>query len=152
MKKVLVALAGAVALLAVALPVHADGNGATTYTQTMKDQVTAFPVSGCGPAGMITQTSNSVFHFTINAAGDVWGTSTTEGSFTLAPFDPSLPVYSGHIAIWFGFSFNNQNQVTHSTFNAVAHAPDGSTIDMHEDFHLSVSAGGVVLSFDNASC
>jgi len=146
-------LVAIVTLATTAAPTHADGNGAVSYTQTFKDQTTSFPVGPpCVPDGMLYETYNMVFHVTINNAGDVWATGTMEGSFTFVPSDKTLPTYTGHATDWFGESDNRQNAVMHSTFNAQAHAPDGSHLDMHETFHYSVSATGVTVAFDNVSC
>jgi len=85
-------------------------------------------------------------------ASRVFPTPPGPGSFTFAPSDTTLPTYTGHATDWFGESDNRQNTVMHSTFNAQAHAPDGSHLDMHETFHYSVSATGVTVAFDNVSC
>jgi len=135
----------------------ANGNGSQTCTVHFKDAVQTFhigPPPSCLIAGTVTQTFNGVFHITINKAGDSWDTSTMTGPFVLVPDDPSIPTYTGHATMWFGDSFNNQNQVMHFIINAHATAPNAPAFDFHETFHFSTSASGTnpPLFFDKATC
>lgn len=142
MRKSLALVAAVAATVVLALPASADG--AFTSTQTMKDAPFAFPVGPtCGsPAGSISGTANSVFHITVNAANDVWITTTTEGDFVLVPSDTTMPNFAGHFAVWFGVSANMNNFVVHDITNVRGVATDGSgaVITFHLLDHLSVSA------------
>lgn len=142
-------------LLASAQVAVAGGNGATSSTQITHNVTQTFPVGPiCGsPGGLLTLTSNSVFHITVNKAGDFWVTGTTEGWFTIVPSDPTLPNFAGHIATWFGESSNARNDVQHDITNIRAIATDGSgtTITIHAVDHLSTSASGQVNAFFSCS-
>jgi hypothetical protein len=74
------------------------------------------------------------------------------GEATLVPADPTQPTYTGHAVSWFGDSLNNQNSVSTFTINAHLTAPNGASLDWHENGHVSVSATGVTVSFDKAVC
>ena len=144
---------GVAGLLAIsASTALAGGNGAVTSTQTTHGAF-SFPASPlCGsPAGILTGTGNSVFHTTVNKAGDFWLTSTQEAWFTVVPTDPTLPNFAGHFAVWFGISLNKNNSVTHDIFNIKATATDGSglTIAVHLVDHMSVSATGQINIFSS---
>jgi hypothetical protein len=145
---------GVAGLLAVsASTALAGGNGATTFTQTMHGVTQSFPVGPlCGsPSGTLTETSNSVFHTTVNTAGDFWLTNTQEAWFTIVPDDPTLPNFAGHYDVWFGVSLNANNAVVHDIFNIRATATDGSgtTITVHLVDHMSISASGQVNIFSS---
>jgi len=117
----------------------------------------AFPVGPPNPpcippdaAGVVSNV-NAVFHVTINGAGDAWFTGTVEGSVTLTV--PSTgTTYTGHFTEWFGNEFNKNNTVTNGTFNAQLTAPDGSTLDAHASFGVSVSASGQPIMHMNMVC
>ena len=144
-----------IALLVVAaVPALADGQGATTFTQTFHNATDSFatPNPCTGVPGTVTITYNGVLHFTVNKAGDFWATGTQTGSFVLVPDDPTQPTYTGHFTAWFGGSDNQQNEVEHSTFTIHGTGSDGSTLQFHDTMHLSLSANGAVVSFDKPSC
>lgn len=132
----------------------ADGNGATTFTQTFHNAVQTMPSNNpcTGASGNVTLVYNGVFHYTINKAGDFWDTSNQTGTFTFVPDDTSQPSYTGTFHMWFGDSFNNHNQVNHFTFQVHGIGSDGSTLDFHETAHFSVSASGMVQTFDKPVC
>lgn len=130
-----------------AIPASADA--ATSVTQNFHGTfkpMTVGPLCGA-PGGVLTGTGNAVMHMTVNAAGDAWGTATQEESFTLTPTDKSLPIFTGHFAIWFGFSSNLNNVVSHDIFNVIATGSDGSSIALHLVDHFSISASLNVNSF-----
>jgi hypothetical protein len=105
------------------------------------------PLCGGGaPGGTLSSTGNSVFHITINAAGDEWVTTTQEAWFTLVPATGTV-TYSGHFATWFGASLNRSNAVFHDIFNIQATGSDGSTLSLNIVDHLSMSADGQVNLF-----
>jgi hypothetical protein len=94
---------------------------------------------------------NSVFHITVNRAGDSWVTGTLEGDVTLTV--PSTGViYTGHVASWFGTEVNNRNGVSNTTFNAHLTGSDGSTLDAHASLGFGVSASGQPIMHMNIVC
>lgn len=155
--------------LFVAAPGLAGGNSSTpcavvpqattcTYTQNVHGAVQSFPsnVPCVDPpnsvTGILTFTFNAVSHVTVNTAGDAWFTSTQEGDFSFVPFNPAGLSYTGHAAIWFGGSFNQNNTVLHDTFNIRGTASDGSSLTAHMIDHMSISASGISLVFDKVVC
>jgi hypothetical protein len=109
--------------------------------------------SSAGNAISLVGTGNGVLHFTQNNAGDFWVTGTFEGNGTVTTgispdgrkFTPTGPVYSGHMQEWFGHEDNNQNAVTHATFNFTgADVATGAPIGIHAAFQITINANGVV--------
>lgn len=167
----LLALVGVVAgLFAVSTPVYAGGNSSTpcslgpqpvtcTYTannhdltQTLQSNVPCVDPSNGPPTGILTLTYGEVFHETVNQAGDGWLTSTVTGDLSFIPSDSARPSYAGHFENWFGASFNLNNSVFHDTSNTTATGSDGSHLSFHMIDHMSISASGITLQFDKASC
>lgn len=136
----------------------ANGAGAVSFTQNFHNVTeSSTNVNPCTQVpGTVTLTYNGVFHVTTltsgQGAGTSWATGTLAGDFTFAPFDASQPTYTGHFATWFGDNNNLNNGTETSTFNLHGTGSDGSTIQFHDVAHLSVSATGVTVSFDKASC
>jgi hypothetical protein len=131
----------------------AGGQGTVTMTQHRHDVVLfSAPATTCtGAPGTITATAaNEVFHITFFTVSDeFWVTGTDEGMFTFTPDTPGGVTGSGHFAAWFGESFNNKNDVQHSTNSFNLTASDGSHFVAHETSHLSTNASGqVIVNFD----
>jgi hypothetical protein len=145
-RRLLVLFAVLAATAAFATPASADG--AFTETQNFHGTFPPFQVGPlCGaPGGTVFATGNAVFHITVNGAGDTWITTTQEATFTLIPTTGTV-TYSGHVAVWFGVSINNQNIVTDHVINVQATGSDGSTLTVNFVDHLSVSASGQVNMF-----
>jgi hypothetical protein len=156
MRKLLALLAAVAMSAALAIPASADR--ATTFTFhpppmtfTMTVPPTTCPDGSVIPGGVVTvNVDNSVFHLTINGAGDAWATGTSQGTFVFAT--TTGVTYTGPFATWFGDESNSQNFVLHSTFNAVGVGSDGSHISIHFEMHASISASGVVLVLDKVHC
>lgn len=167
----LVALLGVLAgLFAVSTPVYAGMNSSApcslgpqpttcTYTANVHDLTQTSPSNvPCvdpptgPPTGMLTLTYGEVFHETVNQAGDGWFTSTVTGGLSFIPFDSTRPSYAGHFESWFGAGFNLNNAVFHDTNNTTATGSDGSRLSFHMIDHMSISASGITLQFDKASC
>jgi len=169
----LFAVASTVAMLAIfALPVNAGPAPcgpppppgtipAQTYTCTM--HLTDFtpppmPVTPIAcpdgsqvPGGLLTTTvQNGVFHLTVNTLGDAWDTATFEGPFTFAGSDGTI--VTGHYTEWFGDSFNNRNSVSHATLNFVGTTAAGARLNLHLEFHMSISASGNPTFFAKTHC
>ncbi len=139
--------------------------------------------SGC-PASVLSDyvwidaTGNGVFHQTVNAAGDFWGTSTFTGQATLTMYPasslagigtdaqgnttatvvgPSDGVVTGHFTEWFGISDNKQNAVTHGTIHFQGTDASGSPVSVNAVFHAAWLPGADVngppsFYFDRATC
>jgi hypothetical protein len=171
MKKLLVAALFTLGWgLVAAAPAAAGGNSSTpcapvpqastcTYTQNLHGVTQSFPsnVPCVDPpnsvTGIVTITYNAVNHVTVNTAGDAWFTSTQAGTFSFTPFDPNGLSYSGHFAIWFGASFNQNNGVLHDIFNLHGTASDGTKLSFHMIDHANLSSTGVVTSsFSKVVC
>lgn len=138
--------------------VSAAGAGAVTYTQTFKDVTQMLPSANpcTGVPGMATITFNGVMHVTFltsgKGAGTFWATDTETGTATLVPLDPTLPSYSGHFTIWDGDNHNLHNGAETAILEFHATGSDGSTLDVHMVQHFSISATGVITSFDQLIC
>jgi hypothetical protein len=153
-------LAAVVALLSAGAAVaDAGGQGTVTITQHAHDVLLfSMPITTCtGESGTLTAiAANEVFHVTFFTTGpEFWVTGTDEGTATFTPTDPNGVSASGHFVSWFGESFNNKNDVQHSTNTFNLTASDGSHVVVHETFHVSTNAAGVVtVGFDklNVSC
>jgi len=147
-KRLLVLMAALVATAAFATPVSAAA--ATSSTQNFHGAFPAMHVDplcgGTAPGGMLFATGNAVIHTTTNAAGDFWFTQTQEAWFTLIP-DTGTVTYTGHFAIWFGASINQNNAVQHDIFNIQATGSDGSTVTINAVDHFSISASGQITEF-----
>lgn len=151
-----VTLAAMLALLTTgAAFADAGGQGTVTVTQQYRDlPLFSQPVPNpCnGASGTIAATANTAFeHETYFTTGpEFWFTSTAEGTATFTPDDSTGVSASGHFAEWFGESFNNKNDVQHNTSTFNLKGSDGSHIVVHETFHFSTNANGVVTAvFDN---
>ncbi len=160
----LASLVAVVALLSAgAALADAGGQGTVTITQhannvlLFTDPTATNPCTGA-PGTVTATAANEVFHITFFTVSDeFWVTGTDEGTVTFTPNDPKGVSASGHFAAWFGESFNNKNDVQHSTNTFNLRGTDGSHIVIHETFHLSTNAAGVVtVNFDkntfSASC
>ncbi|HEX6394021.1 MAG TPA: hypothetical protein VFZ97_11300 [Acidimicrobiales bacterium] len=96
---------------------------------------------------LVTVTINddhSVFHITVNGAGDVWITGTDGGTVTVS----GPPDGSGTWITWFGSSLNNKSAVFHSTFNQHIRLSDGTSADFHDTAHTTFTPNGPGVSFD----
>jgi hypothetical protein len=102
-----------------------------------------------GDTGTVNFTdTHSVFHINVNGAGDAWFTGTDGGPASFVPDSSSALTGSGTWTSWFGSSLNNKSAVFHSTFNLTVHFPNGTTVSMHDTMHETITANGVVFSFD----
>jgi hypothetical protein len=159
MPRRIVVLAGILAALALASATgalaDAGGQGTVSVTQHAHNvTLFSFPTANpCDPTdtGTLTAVSaNEVFHVTFFSTGpEFWVTGTDEGAVTFTPDNPSGVSASGHFSAWFGESLNNFNDVQTGTDTFVLTTSDGSHILMHETFHVSTNALGIVtVAFD----
>jgi hypothetical protein len=145
-RRLLVVLAVLGSTVLLASPASADG--ATSQTQEFHG---AFPPMTVGvlcgaPSGTLFATGNAIFHITVDAAGDIWVTTTQEADFTVVP-DTGTVTFTGHIAVWFGVSLNLQNAESTTVVNVQATGSDGSTLSFSALAHVTISATGQVNMF-----
>jgi hypothetical protein len=116
--------------------------------QTMPVSPNVCPDGSVVPGGSLTiSVATEVFHFTVNGAGDVWDTGTSQGTFSFTAF-PDGTVYTGHFAMWFGDAINNQNSVSNGTVNFVGTSATGAHLSLHVELHFRISVDGqVTMSF-----
>jgi hypothetical protein len=108
-----------------------------------------------GAPGTLTIVFSGVIHTTELEDGTFHVTTTTTGTVTFIPEDPSQPSFTGHLAEWFGQNMNSRNATVTNAENVVLHASDGSLGKQHILFHLTVNANGMVTSSidtDEFSC
>ena len=91
--------------------------------------------------------TEQVFHITVNGAGDVWVTGTTNGRTSFVSNDPNAPSGTGHWTAWFGGSLNKNNTVLHDIFNLNVHYTNGQTVTFHMINHMSITPSGVSNTF-----
>ena len=100
-----------------------------------------------GDTGTLTiLTRRSMFHVTVNGAGDVWVTGSQNGTVTFTPDNPSAPSGSGPWASWFGGSQNNRSSVMHDTFHAEIQLTNGQKVSVHMVDHVTINGTGTVTS------
>ena len=155
-KGMLIFLAVVSLLLITAATAFASGN-VITFTQHFHNATFSFSGPGANPctgaSGTVTLTFNGVAHVTLNTAtGTGHITETQAGDFVIVPDDSTQPTFTGHFAEWDGANFNIQNFAATATLNGHGTGSDGSTITFHMLEHFSVSATGVILSFDQMHC
>jgi hypothetical protein len=148
------AVAIAASLLLLLTPTALADAGAVSVTETFHDATTSFPaVNPCnGETGTLELTYNGVAHATLLANGTGHFTFTATGSFTFTPDDPTGVTYIGHVTMWDGENDNLQNSAATATLSAHGTGSDGSTLRIHDVAHLSVSATGIVITFDKLTC
>ena len=147
--------AALLAFAALLLSTSALAAPAQSFTQTFKDAVDVDPnnVNPCtGDPGTLTTVENGVIHVTLTANGGFHLTGTFTGALEFVPDDPSKPTLTGRSTIWFGDNDNARSGVETVTFTVHAEGSDGSTVRMHSAAHFSVSATGLVVSFDKLRC
>jgi hypothetical protein len=143
----------AVLLLLTASSALADGNGAQTFTEHFTGTETSADVNPCtGEPGTVTTTFSGVAHSTLLANGTYHGTFTATGTFVFDTTDPALPDYTGRITVWGGENSNNQNFAGSFTQTIHGVGTDGSRVKFHQTAHFSVSASGVLVTFDKLHC
>lgn len=109
---------------------------------------------------------NGVMHFTANVNG-FWATGTYEGHLILthlatnadgSPGAPDGLTAQGHVADWFGISFNKTVAVQHDAVNAQVTTSDGQAITFHMVDHINAipqpfpNPPIITHSFTDASC
>ncbi len=129
------------AVLAVAGPALADGEGAQTETIRFHNHEETFPdVIPCtNEPAVISVVQNGVVHTTALPDGAFHLTGTFTGTFTATT--TAGKTYKGHFTVWFGQNDNKQNEAGTVTFNARGTAQDGTTFNAHHLFHRNHGQG-----------
>ena len=104
-------------------------------------------VSPCsGASGTLTIMLRGVMHITDLGGGAVHRTTTTTGTVSFIPEDPSQASFSGHLAESDSEITNRRNAVDTNAENVVVHGSDGSLGKQHILIHHTVNANGTVTS------
>jgi hypothetical protein len=140
-----------VAAATLLLAVSAAYAAAQSFTETEKGVTESFTdVLPCvSDSADITITYNAVFHFTGLDNGTTHVTGTLAGQFTAVA---NGVTYTGRFAQWFGENVNGSSYAATSTFHIAGKGSDGSRVNFQETAHVSVSASGIEVSFDKATC
>jgi hypothetical protein len=137
------ALTLSAALLA---PAAASATQATTIRFTHTES--RAEVSPCsGAPGTLTIRLSGVVHTTDLGDGTVHRTTTTTGTVTFAPDDPSHASYRGHLAESDSVITNPRNATETNAENVIVHGSDGSLGKQHILIHHTVNANGTVTSW-----
>jgi hypothetical protein len=120
-----------------------------TQTQTIHFRATESraarnPCSGA--PGTLTIVLSGVVHTTDLGDGTVHMTTTTTGTVTFVPDDPSQASFSGHLAESRSEITNPNNAIETNAENVVVHGSDGSLGKQHILIHTTVNANGTVTS------
>jgi hypothetical protein len=120
-----------------------------TQTQTIhftatESRAARNPCSGA--PGTLTIMLSGVVHTTDLGDGTVHRTTTTTGTVSFVPDDPSQASFSGHLAESKSEITNRNNAIETNAENVVVHGSDGSLGKQHILIHTSVNANGTVTS------
>jgi hypothetical protein len=99
-----------------------------------------------GAPGTLTIVLSGVMQITDLGDGTVQRTTTTTGTVTFVPDDPSQGSFSGHLAESLSEITNPRNAVDTNAENVVVHGSDGSLGKQHILIHHTVNANGTVTS------
>ena len=143
MKRAISCFAAVGAVVLMAIPANANGAGAVSLTQTFHNATMPLVDSANPCTGVLgdgTLTYNGVIHMTVLTsgvgAGTGWFTLTAAGNLNILQ-DDGVP-FTGHFTMWDGGNNNLNNLTGTSTFNIHATGSDGSTVDFHAVFHVTV--------------
>jgi hypothetical protein len=131
-------------LVTVAVPLPALARAETTTTH-FSDTISEPDTNPCtNAAGTITETFRGVTHVTGLPDGTEHETTTITGTFTFVPEDPSQSALTGKFTIWDGENFNKQNTVATAISVFLARGTDGSRVDAHLVFHITLNPDGTI--------
>jgi hypothetical protein len=99
-----------------------------------------------GAPGTLTIMLSVVMHTTDLGDGTVHRTTTTTGTVTFVPNDPSQASFSGHLAESDSEITNPRNAIETNAENVIVHGSDGSLGKQHILVHHTVNANGTVTS------
>jgi hypothetical protein len=108
-----------------------------------------------GAPGTLTIMLSGVIHTTDLGDGTVQRTTTTTGTVSFVPDDPSQASFSGHLAESDSQITKPRNAIVTNAENVVVHGSDGSLGKQHILIHQTVNANGTVTSsieIDEFSC
>jgi hypothetical protein len=143
MKRAISSFAALTAVLVLAVSAQASGAGAVSVTQTFHNATQPLvdsPNPCTGVLGDGALTYNGVIHLTVLTsgvgAGTGWFTFTAAGDLNIV--QDNGVTFTGHFVMWDGGNGNLNNSTGTSTFNIHATGSDGSTVDYHAAFHITV--------------
>jgi hypothetical protein len=138
-------------LLLTAGPTSAAASTDTqTFHQVTESFVTANPCTG--DLGTVTTIYNGVIHMSADATGGTHVTGTLTGTFVFAPFDASLPSFTGRFTNWFGGNVGANGEGFWSTFSLTGYGSDGSVIHFNGNMQFHMSNGVVHVEFTLGNC
>jgi hypothetical protein len=133
--------------LSAALLAPAAAFAAETQTIHFSDTVSRPERNPCsGAPGTLTIVVSGVLHTTDLGDGTVHRTTTTTGTVTFVPNDPSQASFSGHLAESDSEITNPRNAIETNAENVIVHGSDGSLGKQHILVHHTVNANGTVTS------
>jgi hypothetical protein len=137
----------AVLALSAALLAPAAAFAAETQTIHFRATESRAEVSPCsGAPGTLTTSLSGVMQLTDLGDGTVRRVTTTRGTVSFVPQDPSQASFSGHLAESDSEITNPRNAVDTNAENVVVHGTDGSLGKLHILVHHTVNANGTVTS------
>jgi hypothetical protein len=176
LRRMLVVFAVLAASVVGAVPVSASAGTQVMTVHFSSQPMFAGPLPCSVLAGLTVvseDNGNGVLHFTANSNG-FWATGTYEGDVQLFPAlsvtldangnvtsfvaDPSRPTAQGHVADWFGVSFNRTVVIQHDAVNAQVTTSAGQSITFHMIDHANAipqpppNPPIITHAFTDASC
>lgn len=171
---VLLAMLAAMVMLATPAVASAGTQVSTTHFSSVRPLFIApIPCSSLAGWNQIDENNgNGVLHFALNSNG-FWATGTFEGDVNLLPatnvvldannnpiswdIDTSgtRPSAQGHVADWFGVSFNKTVVINHDVVNAQLTTSDGQAVSFHAIDHVQATPTNppvITHQFSNFSC
>jgi len=151
LRRLIPLIAAMALLLSAAGPTSA---AASTDTQTFHNVTQSFVTANpcTGDLGTVTLTTNGVIHMSADATGGTHVTGTMTGTFEFAPFDASLPSFTGRFTNWFGGNIGANGEGFWSTFSLTGYGSDGSVIHFNGNMQFHMSNGVVHVEFTLENC
>ena len=143
----------AVGAIGVSTPALAGGPP-DTFTDTQHNVTETIPFEGpcAGGPGMVTITSNSVFHVTQFEDGRFHISGNQTGKFSFDPDDPALGTTTGSFTNGFSDTGTSNTFSSTSNFSARGRTVDGELLRFHVTSHITIVGSDVIVQFDNLSC
>jgi hypothetical protein len=137
-------------------PVPDKGSVTSTHIFTDITQTFRFAKTCTGALETVTISFSGVLQVTYLGSGPHAGTFRVSGTETgmgqLIPADPALPSYTGHFTIRFDTNTTADTGTATTNLNIHAVGSDGSLLYVHLVEHTTITATGVVVSFDHLTC
>lgn len=129
--------------------------GANESTQILRDVTNIFPgdVNPCtGEVGTSTFTFSGVIHTTTTPSGSSVAKMTITGDLSFVPDNAARPSFEGHFVSNSTSTLSPYAANDTVVFVTKLTGSDGSTERFQVVAHVTVTSGGVVVSFDRPRC